>query len=200
MKKPSKPRPSSSSNASAEAAARLFFALWPPAGVIPALADAAVRGAERYGGKPTRPETLHLTLLFLGHFPVDRIPQLIAAARTVDFPAFALCIDRLGAWSHNRLLWAGCSTVPPALVQLVAALSRVLNETALFAQEDTRDFVPHLTLVRKLAQVPEFAARTADWQPIDWPVTTFALLRSRRDANGACYETLAHFAARPATR
>lgn len=204
MKKPSKPRPSSSSRVSAETTpgtapaaktARLFFALWPPATVVAALNTAAVRVAEAFGGKATRPETQHLTLLFLGDFPVDRIPDLIAAARRVTFSGFVLHPDCLGAWSHNRLLWAGCREVPPALGALVDSLRRAVADAGLFSAPPGRDFVPHLTLVRKLARQPEAHALAACWPPLPWPVTEFVLLQSQRDAGGSRYETLARFPA-----
>ena len=196
MKKPSKPRPSSSSKASPEApTARLFFALWPPPALLPVLAATAAGAAESLGGKAMRAGTLHLTLRFLGEFPVDRIPQLIAAAQTVAFPAFALTLDRLGAWAHNRLLWAGCRAVPPALPQLAARLGQALAAAGLGAPPDGRDFVPHLTLVRKLVRLPDAAAPNADLPPLAWPVGEFVLLRSRRAADGSHYETLARFPA-----
>ena len=202
MKKPSKPRPSSSSSVSAEnggdatpATARLFFALWPPAAVVSALYAAAVQHAEALGGKATRPGTLHLTLLFLGNFPVDRIPALIEAARTVRFSKFSLNPGCLGAWSHNRLLWAGCREVPPALRALVAELQRALDDGGLFSASAARDFVPHLTLVRKLARQPAAEELLADWPPLAWPVTEFVLLQSQRGSHGSRYATLAQFPA-----
>ena len=202
MKKPSKPRPSSSSSVSAEnradaapATARLFFALWPPAAVVSALNAAAIQHAEALGGKATRPETLHLTLLFLGNFPVDRIPALIEAARTVRFSKFSLRPDCLGAWSHNRLLWAGCRAVPPALRALVAELQGTLIDGGLFSASTARDFVPHLTLVRKLARQPAAEELQADWPPLAWSVSEFVLLQSQRESHGSRYATRAQFPA-----
>lgn len=163
--------------------------------MVAALNAASIRGAEAFGGKATRPETQHLTLLFLGSFPVDRIPDLIAAARTVVFSGFVLHPDCLGAWSHNRLLWAGCREVPPALGALVDSLRRTLVDAGLFLRPTGRDFVPHLTLVRKLARRPEINALSVHWPSLAWPVTEFALLQSQRDASGSRYDTLARFPA-----
>ena len=155
----------------------------------------AIQHAEALGGKATRPETLHLTLLFLGNFQVDRIPALIEAARTVRFSKFSLNPDCLGAWSHNRLLWAGCREVALALRALVAELQGTLIDGGLISASAIRDFVPHLTLVRKLARQPAAEELRADWPPLAWPVSEFVLLRSLRDIHGSRYATLAQFPA-----
>lgn len=175
--------------------ARLFFALWPPAAVVSALDAVAIQHAEALGGKATRTETLHLTLLFLGNFPVDRIPALIEAARTVRFSKFSLSPDCLGAWSHNRLLWAGCRAVPPALRELVAELQGTLIDGGLISASAIREFVPHLTLVRKLTRHPAAEELQADWPPLTWPVSEFVLLQSQHDSHGSHYATLAQFPA-----
>ena len=163
--------------------------------MVAALKAAAVQHAEALGGKATRQETLHLTLLFLGNFPVDRIPALIEASRTVRYSKFSISPDCLGAWSHNRQLWAGCRAVPPALRALVAELQRALDDGGLFSASAARDFVPHLTLVRKLARQPAAEELRADWPPLAWPVSEFVLLQSQRDSQGSRYVTLAHFSA-----
>ena len=51
---------------------RLFFALWPPEDLSRALADGAEALARRFGGKPARRETIHLTLAFLGEVDAAR--------------------------------------------------------------------------------------------------------------------------------
>ena len=60
---------------------RLFFALWPPLEVAEQLAGVARAVAQQFGGKPTRQETLHLTLAFLGEVPDDRMSLLMQTAR-----------------------------------------------------------------------------------------------------------------------
>ena len=134
-------------------------------------------------------------MLFLGNFAVDRIPALIEAARTVRFSRFSLTPDCLGAWSHNRLLWAGCRAVPPALRALVADLRGALDDGGLTSASAIRDFVPHLTLVRKLTRHPAAEELQADWPPLTWPVSEFVLLQSQHDSHGSHYATLAQFPA-----
>jgi 2'-5' RNA ligase len=108
------------------ATARVFFALWPSPGLASALADVATAAAKRYGGRSSRPDTIHLTLAFLGEVPEAALPTLCALAASIKAPPFELVIDRLGFWPHNQLLWAGCSTTPAPLQDMVLDLQNTL--------------------------------------------------------------------------
>jgi len=48
---------------------RLFFALWPPTAAAEQLTDIANSISKQLGGKPTRQDTVHLTLAFLADVP-----------------------------------------------------------------------------------------------------------------------------------
>ncbi len=152
---------------------RLFFALWPDARVAAAL-DAAGRRAHRdCGGRRTALDSIHLTLAFLGEIPAERAADAEATAAAVRGESFVLRIDRLGWWKHNRILWAGCDPMPPALESLAADLGRRLRDAG-FALE-ARPFAAHVTLLRNARcpappQLPE---------AIDWPVREFVLVESR---------------------
>jgi 2'-5' RNA ligase len=108
------------------ATARVFFALWPSPPLASALADVALAAAKRYGGRTSRPDTIHLTLAFLGEVPEAALPTLCALAAELKAPPFELVIDRLGFWPHNHLLWAGCSTTPAPLQDMVLTLQKSL--------------------------------------------------------------------------
>ena len=164
---------------------RLFFALWPPAVVAAGLHDAALAAQRACGGRPMRRETLHLTLAFLGAVPQSRVAAAAAAAANVAARPFVLELARLACWKHNRIVWAGCSDVPPALARLAADLAQALRQAG-FAL-DARPFAVHATLVRNAdcaATVPPPAA------PIDWPVADFALVESHAERGASRYEVL----------
>lgn len=182
------------SNGPAEAqpaTARVFFALWPSTANAARLGEIARAQAAPTGGRPTRSQTIHLTLAFLGDLPENRLPELVAAAQTVRAPAFALDLDHLGYWRHNRIRWAGCTNPPPELSELASRLREALNAAHFAVDRDHADFVPHITLLRK-------CTRTAAAQPLDpplhWRADEFVLVRSRLGAEGADYERLAGFA------
>lgn len=172
--------------------ARVFFALWPPAAIVEPLTSTARSAASQFGGKATRPESIHLTLAFLGAVAESRLPQLARTAAGLRAAPFELQIDRLGYWSHNRLLWAGCSAPPPELLGLAQALQQQLAAAGFGVADAGRPFVPHLSLLRKLpaAHPPQILPSIA---PLAWSCTGFVLVRSQLSASGPEYKILAEF-------
>jgi 2'-5' RNA ligase len=168
---------------------RLFFALWPDDAVRAALGDWS-RAIQRVaGGLPTRAESIHLTLAFLGATDPGRRLDIEAAAGRIAVSPFDLTIDEAGYWNHNRIAWAGASTTPAALETLVRDLRAAL--TAAAVPFDPKPFVPHLTLVRK--------ARPGLTLPglgtVRWRVTAFVLVRSEPQAGGSRYAIAAQWPA-----
>ena len=174
---------------------RLFFALWPPAPVAQRLGALAADCAHRYGGRATRPDTLHLTLSFLGEVADDRLERLIDAARNVDARRFSLAVDRIAYWQHNRLLWAGSSSPPGALIGHVADLRSALADAGFDEPDAARAFAAHVTLVRRTAGFEE-ADTPATLEAIDWRVAQYALVESRQSHAGAAYRRVAVFGLR----
>lgn len=170
--------------------ARVFFALWPPAELAATLAGAAKDFAHQAGGRPSRQETLHLTLAFLGDVPISRLPELQAAAQNVRGPAFELTLDRFGLWQHNRIFWTGCTQPPPALGTLAASLMQQVQDSGFPVPDAQRPFVPHMTLVRKVAHLQTPVPQCA---PQRWMCREFVLVRSRVSESGADYAVLARF-------
>ena len=169
----------------AEAVRRLFFALWPKAEIAGCLHDAARRAQASCGGRLMRRETLHITLAFLGDVPASRLADAAAAATAVAAEAFAIELDRFGYWQHNRILWAGCAAVPPALDSLADGLAQGLRAAG-FSLE-ARPFAVHATLLRNAdcpAGAPSFATS------IRWPVRDFALVASSPGPGGSRYAVL----------
>lgn len=167
--------------ADAEKTLRLFFALWPDADTRAALDRTGKWLHRHWEGRRTRPETLHLTLVFLGTVDASRLDELRELAAQVRAEKFALNLDQAGCWRHNRVGWLGAGETPPALAILVADLESRL-ESSLF-RFDKRAFVPHITLLRKArcAEVP--ACR-----PVGWPVDRFVLVESQSTDSGVQYQ------------
>ncbi len=130
---------------------------------------------------------IHLTLVFLGDVPTDRIQDLCASAETVTARGFELAIDSIKYWRHNRIVWAGPSVCPDALQALVAGLENALRVSGF--SFDERPYMPHITLLRNARRAP--AAQVVD--AVSWRITDFALVQSVRRDNGTAYEPLRHW-------
>jgi RNA 2',3'-cyclic 3'-phosphodiesterase len=169
---------------------RVFFALWPPPEVARQLSAVADSFAKSAGGRATRRETIHLTLAFIGDVPLERLPDLQRAAREVRAEAFDLTLDQFGLWRHNRIFWAGCSVLPPALAGLSAALVAVLQAAGFNVANARRNFTPHFTLMRKLAVLDTVLPVC---EPVTWRCGKFVLVRSTLSADGSSYQTVAEF-------
>ena len=171
---------------------RLFLALWPPIEAAVQLAEIARTNAERFGGRPTRQETIHLTLSFLGDVPEAKVPLLVQIMSRIRTAPFDLDFDRIGYWHHNHLLWVGSTSASAALGELISQLRAALAEAGFTIDDAKRGFTPHLTLLRK---VPESGSpfELPTMPMISWHCSSFALVRSETSEAGSAYETISNF-------
>jgi 2'-5' RNA ligase len=161
--------------------ARVFFALWPESGVRDALAVLARDVRMECGGRATRPDTIHLTLFFVGEVERNRISDLQVAADAVRSAPFELVIDRLGYFRRARIAWAGAAC-PAALASLVTQLTGQLAVQGI--ESEDRPYVPHITLAREAVHKP---TRTS-FDPVIWRARDFVLVESVRAGSASAYE------------
>jgi 2'-5' RNA ligase len=128
-------------------------------------------------------EKIHLTLVFLGEVPVERIAAALEAARDAPFRPFTMAFDRLGGFRRSKVGWAGMSRPPVGLVQLQSRLQGGLQARG-FAVE-ARPFAPHVTLARKVGRPVASVAI----EPIEWEARRVALVRT--EPGSGKYTTLA---------
>jgi len=164
--------------------ARVFFAVWPAPEVQRALGEIARGARSECGGRAVPTENIHLTLVFLGDLPRERLAALEALGCTVGGRRFNLTVDRLEYWQHNRILWAGTSACPDALQVLVSSL----QDAAAGAEFrfDRRPYVPHVTLLRNARRAPAIERSPA----VPWVVNGFALVESAPRERGRAYQVL----------
>lgn len=157
---------------------RLFFALWPDAGLRRGIAEAANGNLElrAAGGRPMAPDRYHMTLQFLGDF--DTVgPEVFdalgaAAMRVTVLPPFPLFLDRIGSFGGGRIVWMGCSTPPPLLMRLHRDLGGTLGAADASSKSEST-FIPHLTLRRHARGAIEQAIA-----PLRWWAGDFVLIDS----------------------
>jgi 2'-5' RNA ligase len=164
----------------------LFLAVTPPPDVRDDL-HRALAGLRGMPGAPrwTAPERWHLTLVFLGAVPVDRVPALRAAAGSAVAPAPAVTVrvtggGHFGSRRRPRVAWAGLAGDIEALTALAGALAAAARSVGLTVED--RPFRPHLTLGRWPPGAPADGGlldRLAGYRGPEWPVREVTLVRSR---------------------
>jgi 2'-5' RNA ligase len=181
---------------------RLFLAVELPGEVREAAAAHAAR-LRRYTGVRAswpRPESLHLTLKFLGDVEGARVESLssVATAAAAGLDPFILTIEGAGTFpprGNARVLWLG---VRDEAGQLSRLQLRLDNECAAHGfPRESKPYKPHLTLARLRAfQPPELVAalsdehRRARFGPHTFRVSEFVLMRSELGPGGSRYTPL----------
>jgi 2'-5' RNA ligase len=98
------------------------------------------------------PETIHLTLLFLGDILPETVPSLVSALDGVaaDSAPFSFTVTGTGTFGpprSPRVVWCGVREGRDGVVGLQAAVCEAVRAKGFF-WSDTREFAPHLTLGR----------------------------------------------------
>jgi len=151
---------------------RLFFALWPDDPTRQALLHWQTHnlpGDVRWQHRAD----LHMTLHFLGQTPEGQLDALCSLGAGAAGTRFALVLDEIGHWRRPQILWAGSGSVPGELPELHARLGEGLHQLGIATE--TRTYRPHVTLARKVRELPPVQPLS----PLTWPVTRLALVESR---------------------
>ena len=147
------------------------------------------------------PETLHITLAFLGELDDPRIEDAIQATREAAAGAapFWLAPGRIGVFGPDhapRVVWVGIGGQTGRLRALQRSLARALDARG-FTPDD-KPFSPHLTLARLTAPLDD--ASTLRLQQLrsepppradSWRVEDLRVMRSDLSHAGARYTPLA---------
>ncbi len=163
---------------------RLFFALWPDDRQRETLRDTMAPLARQVEGRAVPRGNWHVTLVFLGNQPEERVPQLLSAASSVQMEEVRLRFDKLGFWQRPRIACLQTVSVPAALEQLVTRLREALEPFAIEPEAGT--YRPHITAVRAArAFEPLSLAR-----PLEMTFTDFVLVESESSRDGVQYRPL----------
>lgn len=165
---------------------RLFFALWPASDVRAAIVAATTSAVAQGAGRSTRPDNLHITLVFLGTVENGQVRAITRAAQAVGGARFELTLTRLGYWYRSRIVWLAPARTPEALAGLAQALADAMRDLGLKLEK--RRYRPHVTLARRAGPVTHGSI-----EPIAWAVHEFVLVESRTGAGGSRYNVIARF-------
>lgn len=137
----------------------------------------------------TKPEQLHLTVVFLGEIEETEVPRAIEAARSgCQVSPFAVTLSSPGVFPESgpaAVLWVGLSDPTGALSSLADSLNVTLRRAGF--RLEGRPFLPHLTLGRCRNGDPKARGVMADLQipPLTLPVEALTVFRSERGPEGA---------------
>jgi 2'-5' RNA ligase len=166
---------------------RLFFALWPTDAIRARLAAEAQAHAAL--GRVIPPRNLHVTAVFLGAVPEERVVlvrESAQSAQKLTFDGmFMVHLERIEFWRRSHLICLTAERAPPELLSIVDGLRAGLRERG-FELRDHETFRPHVTLVRDVVRGPA----AADVEPVEWPVESFALIESQVGQRGSEYTVL----------
>ena len=169
--------------------ARVFFAIKPDDAALKKLSYLAKQLASACGGQNTKQANIHLTLVFLGEIPIDRLAVLRAAVKCVSATSFNLSFDEIHYWKHNQIIYASMSKCAPELLALVDNLRNTLSTSGF--SFDSRAYKPHITLVRKAKSVrmlPDLVT------PVSWRAAEWFLIQSKHTDHGLKYISLDNWA------
>ncbi len=187
-------------------ALRLFLAVPLPPPILAEMTDLSGRlqkGLQFSTFRPSwsRPESMHLTLLFLGRTEPDRVDPIIKTTQAVAarFAPLRLEIKRLGVfpqWRSPRVLWVGVRERTHQLAELHRRLGGAL--ATLGYEPEAREYHPHLTLARIKSLKGVSALQTIVESHQGFKFGPFqagelVLYSSRLAAGGATHTVLAQF-------
>jgi 2'-5' RNA ligase len=163
--------------------------------------EARLKSDNQPGVKWVNPDSIHLTLKFLGNIAADRTGEITRAMENAvqGISPFHLEVKELGVFPNLRrvqVAWVGISGEVDKLSQLQKRIETALTPLG-FAPE-TRAFTPHLTLARLRDQTPpderqrfgQLIANTKFDTAGTIEVDAISLMRSQLTRKGAIYSQI----------
>ena len=158
-----------------------------------------------------KPESIHLTVKFLGDIREDQIREIH------DALSHALLMERafrleVGGWGvfpdlrSPRILWIGVDRVPIRAPSPIVHLAKVVEEamTTVGFLPESKTFAPHLTLARIKDRGREIGKALSTMGLLSktdtigtLPVAEVSLMKSDPQKSGAVYARLCHIALTP---
>ena len=127
-------------------------------------------------GNFTLRENLHLTLVFLGELPENKIDSIKKIISSIKFEPFQITFTHTGYFEQHlgKLFWIGIKQ-SNELLHIQKKLVDLLLESNFIIEN--RKFVPHLTLSRKTSIKSFFKEQNLDIKAI---VGKISLMKSER--------------------
>jgi len=151
---------------------KLFYALWPSHRQRELLRDAINPVLSSVEGQSVDRRNWHVTLVYIGNFPEERIPGLMAATELIDPGEIRLRFDTLTFWQRPKIACIHAKITPPELERLMSTLQQALIPFGI--ELDERVYRPHITVSRKVRAFPDVRLT----RPVELSFSEFELVES----------------------
>jgi 2'-5' RNA ligase len=149
--------------------------------------------------KWVRPESIHITLKFLGDVESDRIDELVGAIQDAskDNVPFTVSVSGVGTFPNDRrprVLWVGVKNGAETLSDLAGNIDHALSTMGF--EEEKRKYSAHLTLGR--VRSPNYIEKTVkdmrsmEFESEPFTVGSIEVMKSQLFKTGAVYTALHH--------
>jgi 2'-5' RNA ligase len=143
------------------------------------------------------PESIHVTLKFLGEVPEHRIDELDGALSPISWKPFLITVSGVGFFPSARsprVFWAGMRA--PTMADLAMEIDLRLQKLGF--EKESRAFRPHITLARAKetridASLVSAASRFENHEFGAFTVDRFFLFQSTLKPAGAIYTKLKEY-------
>ena len=147
------------------------------------------------------PESIHVTLKFLGEVPEKRVPQIDSALAGLSWKPFTINVHGVGFFPgarSPRVFWAGMDA--PTMQGLTEALDTRMEPLGF--EREKRAFRPHITLARAKtsrlnAELVTASAAFAERRFGSFVADRIYLVQSTLKPAGSVYTTLKKYSLEP---
>lgn len=145
-----------------------------------------------------RRKNVHLTLVFIGEYPDDKIGDIKDALGNIKIKSFPVKLKRCGVFPNAgraRVLWVGVEQ-SRALMQLQQNVVNVLSDIGVDCGE--RQYTPHITVGRmrrrfKRRDVENWLCKHRRFECPPFDVASFELYQSILTPGGPVYKSIMNY-------
>lgn len=177
---------------------RLFISIEAPPAVIEqsVLIQNTLKQLNIFEGTYVAPQTMHITLAFLGEVADEKLSDIILNLEKLRFKQFEVKTDGIGvnSWHHTTVIWL------KILSQELGALASEINSCLKdYVQRENREFKSHLTLARiknvRNKRLLQDILENLSINPIlSWQINEFYLKQSVLSEAGVTHTIIKKFA------
>lgn len=167
---------------------RLFFALWPDEKVR----NQCMKIMERLNDGRSRainPANLHVTLLFLGYIPEEKVIIIKQEADHIAVPKIRVNFNQISFWKKPGILCLTATETNRELIMLADQLKAIAEKLSISL--DGQPIYPHITLFRKVHSIERY-----EFDVVDWQSSSFCLVESCTHLNQVEYRIIESWDAR----